>query len=175
MNRHFFQLLTIFVLLVLFQKLIVDKLPFSTYISPEVYLMFILILPFKYATIKSMLWAFALGLTIDLCSFGVLGLHIIPLVGLAYLRPQLLKMVSAANNIESIQAPSIKTLDFRPFLTYITLSTFCYLALLFCLDNFGFHNLPQLLLRILLSTIVTTLFIVVMQYAFIGTQQNKKT
>jgi rod shape-determining protein MreD len=175
MNRHFFQLLTLFVLLVLFQKFVIDKLPLGTYIRPEVYLMFILMLPFKYSTIKSMLWSFALGLTIDLFSFGVLGLHTIPLVALAYLRPQLLKMVSATNNIESIQAPSIKTLDFRPLLTYVSLSSFGYLAILFCLDNFSFHNLPQLFLRILLSTIVTTLFIVVMQYAFIGVQHNKKT
>ncbi|MDR0295314.1 MAG: hypothetical protein LBH91_03865 [Prevotellaceae bacterium] len=174
MNRHFFQLLTLFILLVFFQKFVIDKLSLGTYISLEVYLMFILLLPFKYSTIKSMLWAFALGLTIDLCSFGVLGLHTIPLVGLAYLRPQLLKMVSATNNIESIQAPSIKTLDFRPLLTYITLSAFGFLTILFCLDNFSFHNLSQLFLRILLSTIVTTLFIVVIQYAFIGLRQNKK-
>ena len=175
MNRHFLHLLTIFVLPVLFQKFVIDKLPLGTYISPEVYLMFILILPFKYSTIKSILWAFAMGLTIDLLSYGVLGLHTIPLVGLAYLRPQLLKMVSGTNNIESVQAPSIKTLDFRPFLTYVTLSSFGYIAILFCLDNFSFHNLPQLFLRILLSTIVTALLIVVIQYAFIGLRQNKKS
>ena len=175
MNRHFFQLLILAALLVIFQKLVIDKLPLSTYISPEVYLMFILILPFKYSTIKSMLWAFALGMTIDICSFGVLGLHTIPLVAIAYLRPQLLKMISATTNIDSIQLPSPQTLDFRPFLIYITLSVFCYLTLLFCLDNYSFHNLLQLFLRIVLSTIVTTLFILVLQYAFMGIRKNKKT
>ncbi|MCL2097466.1 MAG: rod shape-determining protein MreD [Bacteroidales bacterium] len=174
MNRLFFQLLALAVLLILFQMLIIDKLPLSTYISPEVYLMFILILPFKYSTIKSMLWAFALGLTIDLFSYGVLGLHIISLVAIAYLRPQLLKMVTGNNNIENIQLPSSQTLGFRPFLAYISLSVCCYLIILFCLDNYSFHNLPQLFQRIILSAMTTTLFIVVLQYAFIG-RPNKKT
>jgi hypothetical protein len=174
MNRHFIQLLIIFFLLVLFQELIIDRLPLGTYISPEVYLMFILMLPFKYSVIKSMLWAFALGLTIDLCSFGVLGLHTIPLIAMAYFRPQLLKIVTATINIESIQIPSPKTLDFRPFLSYVSISSFSYLILLFCLDNFSFHNLSQLFLRIILSAIVTTLFIVVLQYAFVRIQPNNK-
>jgi len=175
MTRHSIQLLISFLLLVFFQMLVIDKLPLSTYVSPEVYLMFILILPFKYSPIKAMLWAFALGLFIDLWSFGVLGLRTIPLVAIAFLRPQLLKMVSAANNLENHQAPLLGTLNFRPFLTYVTLSVFCYVTLLFYLDNFNIHNLPQLFLRILLSTIVTTLFIVLIQYAFTGIQQNKKT
>ena len=175
MNRQLFQLLRFAALLVFFQKLVIDKLPLSTYISPEAYLMFILVLPFKYSTTKSMLWAFALGMTIDVCSFGILGLHTIPLVAIAYLRPQLLKMVTATANIDSIQSPSPQTIDFRPFLAYIALSTFSYLTLLFCLDNYSFHNLFQLFLRIVLSTIVTTLFILVLQYAFIGIRQNKKT
>jgi len=175
MNRHFIQLLILFFLLILFQELVINKLPLSTYVSPEVYLMFILILPFKYSTVKSMLWAFAMGMTIDLCSFGVLGLHTIPLVAVAFFRPYLLKMVTATNNVESIQIPSPKTLDFRPFLSYVGISTFAYLSVLLCLDNFSFHNLPQLFLRILISTIVTTLFIIVMQYAFSGIQQNNTT
>lgn len=174
MNRHFIQLLMLFFLLVFFQELIIDRLPLSTYISPEIYLMFILMLPFKYSVIKSMLWAFALGLTIDLCSFGALGLHTMPLVAVAYCRPQLLKIITATNNIESVLIPSPRTLDFRPFVSYVSISAFSYLTLLFCLDNFSFHNLPQLFLRILFSAVVTTLFIVVLQYAFIWIQQNNK-
>ena len=175
MNWYFFHLAGYFILLVVFQELVIDKLPLNTYVSPQVYLMFILLLPFKYSTIKSMLWAFALGLTIDICSFGILGLHTIPLVAMAYLRPYLLKIVTATNHIESIQIPSPKTLDFRPFLSYITLSSLIYQSILFSLDNFTFHNLHHLILRILLSTIFTTVFIVMIQYAFIGPQQKNKT
>lgn len=173
-NRHFFQLLGLFLLLVVFQEFVVDKLPLGTYISPEVYLIFILMLPFQYSTIKSMLWAFLLGMTIDLCSYGILGLHAIPLVAVAFFRPQLLKMVTATNNIESLQIPSARTLDFRPFLSYVILSSLGYITVLFCLDNYNFHNLPHLLMRILLSAVVTTLFIVVLQYAFTGIQQNNR-
>jgi len=174
MNRHFLQLLMFAIVLVVFQVLIIGKLPLSTYVCPEVYLMFILVLPFQYSTIKSMLWAFALGMTIDVCSYGILGLHTIPLVAVAFIRPYLLKMVTAANYIESIQIPSSRTLDFRPFLTYVTISTLAYISVLFCLDNYSFHNFLHLFLRILFSTIVTTLFIIVLQYAFTGTRNNKR-
>lgn len=173
MNKHFFQLLLVFVLLVIFQELIIDKLPLSTYISPEVYLMFILLLPFKYSTIKSMIWALALGLAIDFCSFGVIGLHTIPLIFIAYLRPYLLKMVAVSNTIESIQIPSPKTLDLKPFITYISLSALIFVTILLSLDNYSLHNVLQLFLRIILSTMATSLLIIILQYTLAGLQGKK--
>ncbi len=168
MNNRFFQHLLYFVLLIILQDWVIDKLPLGTYISPELYLIFILLLPFNYNPIGTLLWAFAMGLTMDIFSMGILGLHTASLVALAYARPLLLKLVSAKDQLESNAIPSSKLLGMRPFFSYIVLSVFLYTTILFCLDTFNFAHVGHLFLRILLSSIVTTLFIVAMQYAFTG-------
>jgi rod shape-determining protein MreD len=166
MNTNFLRLLIYFILLVLFQDLVIDKLPLGTYIRPEIHAIFILLLPFNYSPTGTLVWAFALGLCIDIFSLGIIGLHAAALLVLAYFRPHLLKLVSQKDDLDSIAIPSPQNLGPRPYITYIALSILLYNTILFTLDTFSFANFHHLLLRILLSTIITTLFIILMQMAF---------
>jgi len=172
MSRHFLQQLLYFILLVLFQDLVIDKLPLGTYINPDVYLLFILLLPFNYSPIGTLLWAFAMGLSIDVLSMGVLGLHTAALLVLAYVRHHLLKLVSSKEQIESSAYPSPRVIGLQPYITYVVISVLLYTTVLFCLDTFNFNNVGHLLLRILFSSLATTIFIVAMQYAFTGKRKK---
>jgi rod shape-determining protein MreD len=167
MNTNFLRLLCYFALLILLQDLVVDKLPLGTYIRPEIYTMFILLLPFNYPAIPTLMWAFVMGLCIDVFSMDVIGLHTAALLVLAYVRPRLLKLVSPKDDMESIAVPSYHNLGFRSFFIYVTLSIALYNTALFILDTFSFHNFLHMLIRIALSTLVTTLFIILIQFAFI--------
>jgi rod shape-determining protein MreD len=168
MNTNFIRLLCYFILLVLLQDIVIDKLPLGTYIRPELYTIFILLLPFNYPAITSLIWAFALGLCIDLFSTDVIGMHAAALLVLAYVRPRLLRLVSSKDDMESIAIPSYHNLGLRTFILYTLLSIAIYNTVLFTLDTFSFHNFSHVLVRILLSTLVTTLFIILIQFAFIS-------
>jgi rod shape-determining protein MreD len=168
MNTNFLRLLCYFVLLILLQDLVADKLPLGTYIRPEIYTIFILLLPFNYPPISTLVWAFAMGLCIDIFSMDVTGLHAAALLILAYVRPRLLKLVSPKDDMESIAIPSYHNLGLRPFFIYVILSIALYNTVLFMLDSFSFHNFLHILARIILSTLATTLFIILIQFAFIS-------
>jgi rod shape-determining protein MreD len=148
--------------------MVIDKLPLGTYIRPELYTIFILLLPFNYPAIAMLVWAFALGLCIDLFSTDVIGLHATALLLLAYIRPRLLRLVSSKDDLGSIAIPSYHTLGLWTFILYSLLSIAIYNTALFALDTFGFYNFSHMLVRILFSTLVTTLFIILIQFAFIS-------
>ncbi len=173
MSRHFFQQLFYFILLVLLQDFVIERLPLGTYVSPEIYLLFILMLPFNSSTMSTLFWAFAMGLSIDVLSMGVLGLHTSALLVLALVRQRLLKLVSSKEQMESNAYPSSRLIGFQPYLIYVVISVLLYTTLLLCLDNFSFNNIGHLFLRILFSSLVTTVFIVAMQYAFTGKQKTR--
>ncbi len=173
MSRHFFQQLFYFILLVLLQDFVIDRLPLGTYVNPEIYLLFILMLPFNSSTISTMFWAFAMGLSIDILSMGVLGLHTSALLVLALVRRHLLKLVSSKEQMESNAYPCSRLIGFQPYLTYVAISVLLHTTILLSLDNFNFNNIEHLLLRILSSSLVTTIFIVAMQYAFTGKQKTR--
>jgi rod shape-determining protein MreD len=168
MNTNFLRLLFYFILLILIQDLVVDKLPLGTYIRPEIYTIFILLLPFNYPAITTLVWAFALGICIDIFSADVIGLHTAALLALAYVRPRLLKLVSPKDDMESIAIPSYHNLGLRPFIIYTILAIALYNTVLFILDTFSFHNFFHVLIRIFFSTLATTLFIILTQFAFIS-------
>jgi rod shape-determining protein MreD len=150
------------------QDMVVDKLPLGTYIRPEIYTLFILLLPFNYPPISMLGWAFALGLGIDIFSMDIIGLHTAALLVLAYVRPRLLKLVSPKDDMESIATPSYHNLGWRSFIIYVMLSIAIYNTVLFILDTFSFHNFFHMLLRIISSTLATTFFIILIQVAFIS-------
>jgi len=80
-----------FVLLVLFQVLVLDQVHFGGYVIPYVYIIFILLLPFDIPKSLLLILAFGAGLTIDF--FGnTLGLHTAALVMLAFARPGVLRL-----------------------------------------------------------------------------------
>ncbi len=166
MTRHFLLQLLYFIVLLLLQDFVIDKLPLGTYVHPELYLIFILLLPFNYPVTGVLLWAFALGLGIDLLSVGVLGLHAASLLILAYMRFPLLRLVSTKENLDSSGIPVPAELGLRPFLTYIILSAVIYFTVLCLLDSFSTGKILQLILRIICSSLVSTLLIVALQYAF---------
>jgi rod shape-determining protein MreD len=167
MNTNFIRLLFYCIILILVQDLVVDKLPLGTYIYPAIYTLFILLLPFNYSTTASLLWAFFIGLCVDIFSMDIIGLHTAALLAMTYVRPRLLKLVSSKDDMESIAVPSSYNLGMRPFFIYTALSILLYNVILFTLDTFSFHNFFHQVLRILLSTLITTILILFLQYVIL--------
>ena len=135
-----------FIGLVLLQVLILNNVHIAGYATPFLYIY--LILKFESETPRNalMLWAFFLGLTVDIFS-DTPG-------ALAFLRPTFLRLFVPRDTLENI-VPSIKSMGIVPFLKYLIVSVFIHHAILLTIEFFSFAHIGTLLLRIVASTLLT--------------------
>lgn len=172
MNSSSFRRLFIFVAMVLLQSFIFTRLPLTTYVQPCIYVLFILLLPVGHSRVTALLWAFCLGLCVDLLTSDVIGLNTAVTVALAFIRPHLLKLFLPKSDIDAFIIPTSKTLGMRQFLGYSSVSLLFHQTLFFFLDTFAFYDVFHTLLRILLSTICSVIFILLLQSLFHGSRKT---
>ncbi|MCU0423329.1 MAG: rod shape-determining protein MreD [Bacteroidia bacterium] len=165
MILDFFSYLLRFILIILLQVLVVDNIDISTKVNPYIYIGFILLLPVTIKPWFALVLAFLCGATMDTFS-KTPGMHIAATLLLAYLRIHYLRFSTTKEDIESRIRPSISKKGVVWFVFYAFIMTFIHHTLLFYLEIYGFQEFFNTLLRILLSTLVTVLMIVVGQLLF---------
>jgi len=153
----------LFVVLILFQVLVMDNVLISGYMIPYIYVLFILLMPFETPRWLQLLAGFALGLAMDLFS-GTLGMHTAASVLAAFVRPYLLDLLSPREGYEPETFPRIHFYGFLWFLKYAVLIVVIHHLALFYLEVFQLKHFLSTLLRVLLSSILTTSTIVLSQY-----------
>lgn len=152
-----------FVVLILFQVLVMDNVMINGYMIPYIYLLFILLMPFETPRWIQLLSGFALGLTMDLFS-GTLGMHTAAVVLIAFVRPYLLDLLASRDGYELDTFPRIHYYGFLWFLKYTLIIVFIHHLALFYLEVFQLKVFFSTLLRVILSTILSTSTIVLSQY-----------
>ncbi|MFA7116308.1 MAG: hypothetical protein WC140_03605 [Bacteroidales bacterium] len=126
------------------------------YIYIAFFIYIILNLPYRYKTIPTMLFAFCLGLLIDLASGSLLGLNAGAAVLIGACRLSILEQFSTLDNIERDSRPNIKSLSFVKYFLYISTMTFLFFIAYFLLEAMTFRNLGFTTLRILISGSINT-------------------
>lgn len=172
MNRLVFTNIARLILLVLIQVLIMNKVNFYGFLNPYVYLLFILLLPFETPGWMLLLFSFGTGLTIDLF-VGTLGLHAGSSVFAAFMRPSIIKFVGEKPEYDITTQPKLQQMGLKWFMAYALLMTFAHQLFLNILDVFSFDEFWQTLLRILVSTLFTFLFIMLFEYIFASRKEKK--
>lgn len=152
-----------FLLLIALQLLIFNNIEFSGYVNPYVYVMFILVLPVAMPSWILLLLGFLTGFVIDLFS-GTMGVHTFATVIAAYVRPWVLSLNVTAETAEGEMSPSSYRSGLRWFLVYTATVVLAHHLALFLVETFSFRLFLQTLLRVLLSTAVTTFFIVLFDF-----------
>ena len=152
-----------FVVVILFQVLVFDNVMLNGYMIPYVYILFILLMPFETPRWIQLLLGFALGLAIDLFS-GILGMHTAASVLVAYIRPYLLELLAPRDGYEPETFPRIHYYGFFWFLKYTLLIVVIHHLALFYLEVFQLTHFLSTLLRVILSSILSTSTIVLSQY-----------
>jgi rod shape-determining protein MreD len=147
-----------FIVLIVLQLLIFSNIEFSGYVNPYVYVMFILILPFSIPSWFLLILAFFTGLVVDLFS-GTLGVHAFATVMAGFVRPWILSLNITSEVNDPDMSPSLYRNSLRWFLFYTVTVVFVHHLSLFLVEVFTFSNFFHTLLRVLLSTAVTTFFI----------------
>lgn len=152
-----------FIVVVLFQVLVMDNVMINGYMNPYIYLLFILLMPFETPRWLLLLSGFALGLTMDLFT-GTLGMHTAATVLAAFVRPYLLGLLASRDGYEPETYPRIYYYGFLWFLKYTLILVLIHHLALFYLEVFQLKYFFSTLLRVILSSILSTSTIVLSQY-----------
>jgi rod shape-determining protein MreD len=164
MNKTVLQIIR-FVVLVLFQVLVINHIRLGGYVHPYIYLVFIMLLPFSTPKWRLLVLGFALGLTVDLFT-GTPGLHAGATTLMAFCRPSIIKLVSGNIKFENITEPNLGQLGGLWFFRYVLCMVFIHHFALFFLESFSIRLMGQVLLRILLSVPVSIFLIMMILYIF---------
>jgi hypothetical protein len=161
-----------FCLFVLVQFFVLNQIPpLHQLVTPYIYFLFILWLPFKMGRRSVMLVAFLLGFALD-CFTKTYGLHAAPCVLIAYLRPFLINLLISQEGAESnYNEPSVTSMRFTPYFTYVTILTFIHHTLLFFLQAMQTGGYFYFLVKSLFSTAVSLVLVMLIELLFVRKQK----
>lgn len=145
------------VVLVLLQGLVLNNLHIAGYATSFLYVVLILQFENDVKPSNLMLWAFAVGLLVDVFS-DTPGMNAAASVLIAFLRPTLLRLF-VPRDVQETLVLSMHSMGVGAFLKYIVSAVFIHHTALFLLEFFSLAHPLDLLLRILSSTILTTVCI----------------
>ena len=153
----FLQNIVRFIILIVIQVFILNNIRFLGFINPYIYILFIFMLPVKFPRWLSLLLAFVLGLIIDAFS-NTSGIHTFSVVFVAYLRNPVINIYT---NIEegANPVPSFYTFGVAAFIKYIITLVLLHHTCFFFLEIFGFGNIGQTFIKIILNAFFTTVII----------------
>jgi len=156
-----------FILFILFQAYVLDKVPpLHQYAKPILYFLFVLWLPFSLNRSLQMIIAFIFGLCMDYFT-GTPGLHAVPCVFVAYLRPFLLNILVPQETTElSYAEPSAKSLGTMPYSVYVLILTFMHNACLVLVESLQFGEFIFFIGKVAATTAISLLLIFVTEVLF---------
>ncbi len=152
----------IFIILLLLQVILFDNVKFSGYVNPYVYIMFILLLPVEIPSWLLLLLSFGTGIIMDIFSASP-GMHSAATVLAGFTRPYVLRIISPRDGYESDSDPSMISYGFRWYLLYASVIVVIHHFALFYLEVFRLADFFLTLLRVILSSIFTLTFIVLLE------------
>lgn len=161
-----------FFIFILIQVYVLNEVPpLHQFITPYLYFLFILWLPFNISRFGLLLVAFLFGLTLDYFT-GRLGLHAAPCVLIAYLRPFLINLLISQEGQELNYAePSIKSLGWAPYFLYVLVFTFIHHSYLVLIEWMDFGNIIYFLGKVTATTGVSFLLIFITEMMFFRKQK----
>ena len=163
MNSRVFKYLLFFALVLIFQVVILNNIQFSGYINPYMYVMIIMLLPMDFPQWLLLIVSFATGFVID-ASSGTPGMHSAASVMAGFVRPYILMSISPRDGYEQGASPTISMYGFRWFVLYALLMILIHHLTLFFIEVFRFADFFRTLLRVLLSTIFSLIFVILTEY-----------
>lgn len=155
-----------FVLLLLLQVFVLDRIMLHGYATPYLYMMFILLLPFNMSRWALMAVALLTGLCLDMFT-NTPGLHATACLVIGYLRPFVLNILSPQGGFETVKkTPSVSAMGWAPFMTYALILVMLHHLVYFSLEIFDLHNLLFLVIKILLSAMASMILIMLFEMLF---------
>ena len=151
-----------FIVLVLIQVLVLNQVQVGGYISPFVYILFVLLMPLSTPRYLLMILGFLIGLSVDVFS-NSLGIHAASTLFIAFIRPFVIRSISNREEDRN-EYPGLQQNKFWWFISYTAIMVFIHHFILFYLEYFTFSHFFTTFLRILLSSLFSIFVIVLSQF-----------
>ena len=124
-----------FNILVLVQVVVLNQVLINNLLNPQLYILFILLLPFSTRHDVLVLISFLTGLTMDLFS-NTAGIHAASCTLIGYLRPYLINLIKPSSEYKMDDQPTIGSMGLQWFLTYAAVLVLLHHFMLFLLGGF---------------------------------------
>lgn len=149
-----------FVGLVLFQVLLLNHIEIAGVINPFLYIYFIIALPIHTNRISLIFTGFFLGLVVDMFS-NTWGIHAMGTTLVAFLRPYIFRIVATQEELDKVM-PRFRTMGAN-YVKYIVMMVFVHHLSLFSLEAFSFEYFGVVLLKTLVSLLITIVLIFILE------------
>ena len=156
-----------FFLFIMVQVYVLDKIPhLHQFITPYIYFLFLLWLPFNISRIGLLITGFITGMALDFFTMTP-GLHAAACVLVAYGRPFVINILTPKESSEfNYREPSPKSLGWTPYLVYIFVLTLLHHGYLTLLEWLSFGTFLQFLIKIVATTAISMLLIITTELLF---------
>ncbi len=156
MTNNWVKQLISFVVLLLLQVLVLNHISFWGYATPFLYIYFIIKMPIGTNRNLLMLIGFVLGFIIDIfCNTP--GINAAAAVFAAFVRRPVQGLFFAREDFEQF-VPNMMTLG-AAFMKYAIVITLIHHLLLISFSSFSYFNIQTIILRVISSTILTSILI----------------
>ncbi len=156
LNNIFF-----FAMLLLAQALVFNHVRIFGCATPLLYVYFVLPTPYNRPRWATLLWCFALGLSVDVFS-DMPGVAAASMTLVALLQPYLLFLFLPRDCPDGF-VPSFSTLGVGKYIVYASVITLIYCLSFFALEAFNFHDIIQWTASVGGCTVLTLLLILVIE------------
>lgn len=156
-----------FCLFLAVQVFLLNKIPhLHRLITPYLYFLFILWLPFSINRFWLMVIAFLFGLSLDYFTMTP-GLHAAVCVLIAYVRPFIINILTPKDHSEfNYREPSPRAMGWTPYSVYVLFLTLLHHIYLVFLEWLQFGNFFDFILKVIGTTGVSMLLIFIVELLF---------
>jgi rod shape-determining protein MreD len=154
-----------FILLAGLQVLVLNSLDISSYVNPQVYILFLLLLPVNTEIWFCLLAGFVSGGIVDGLS-NTNGIHAFAGTALGYFRYFYIKYSLDKEEIERGMSPNLKNMPPTWHFFYILISSLLYHWLIYFMEAFTFSGLGDLTLKSISSGIIATFLLLLIGFLF---------
>ena len=156
-----------FALFILLQVYVLNKIPhLHRFITPYLYFLFILWLPFSVSRQWLLIIGFLTGITLDYFMMTP-GLHAAACVLIAYVRPFVINILTPKESSDfNYREPSPKAMQWTPYTVYVFTLTLLHHGYLLFLEWLSFGSILDFLVRIVTTTGISMLLIFTVELLF---------
>lgn len=158
--KDFIKYSIISLLLVVFQVIILNNIQLFGLFNPFLYILLIIIVPTNIRPSLLMLIGFALGFVVDVFA-NTYGIHAATTTLMAFIRKPILKLLISNENLEK-RIPSFSNFGSHYYL-YATVMVLIHHFTLFMFEAFSFEFFGVVILKTLVSSIITIILILTIE------------
>ena len=162
-DNYIFKYILLLPIFVFIQILVLNEVFLSLYIIPFLYVGLIINLPIKEPKWFSLLYAFIIGLLIDIFS-STIGFHSTACTLIAFIKPFICKITISQKIITETEEITLKKIGSRAFLMLSLILILIHHSCLFFIEHLSFNL--NVLLKIIASSLATYVVILIGQLFF---------